>query len=190
MHSFNRISGMDNANPLVLSSAERAQHALALRTAEPSRAVAPEDEDLVEEIFSYSSISSFQFALLILVLKCSPHSDFLRSIRDPEHPRTLEELAVIYDGSVCIEHLPGRRLRIDVLFCPTVPHCSMATIIGLAIRVKLIKYFPEAKVLFPHLHCDLLLGILFISFCVSFSSIFVSRPGSTSPKKKVCLFHP
>ena len=61
---------MDNANPLVLSSAELAQHALALRTAEPSRAVAPEDEDLVEEIFSYDSC--FQIAMVDSHTQVSP----------------------------------------------------------------------------------------------------------------------
>jgi metal-sulfur cluster biosynthetic enzyme len=28
---------------------------------------------------------------------------------------------------------------VDVLFTPTVPHCSMATLIGLCIRVKLLR---------------------------------------------------
>jgi hypothetical protein len=48
-----------------------------------------------------------------------------------------------------IEHLPGppvRRLRIIIEFCPTVPHCSLASLIGLAIRLKLMLYFPQAKV--------------------------------------------
>ncbi|KAL3216003.1 hypothetical protein MRX96_033190 [Rhipicephalus microplus] len=31
---------------------------------------------------------------------------------------------------------------IDVAFRPTIPHCSMATLIGLAIRVKLLRCLP------------------------------------------------
>lgn len=33
--------------------------------------------------------------------------------------------------------------RINVQFTPTIPHCSMATLIGLSIRVKLIRSLPK-----------------------------------------------
>ena len=114
---------MDNAAPAIFSGAQLAAEAAARRASAPPRVVSADDEDLLEEIYN-----------------------FLRSIRDPEHPHTLEQLAVVYDGCVCIEHLPGRRVRIDVQFCPTVPHCSLATIIGLCIRVKLLRFFPHAKI--------------------------------------------
>jgi metal-sulfur cluster biosynthetic enzyme len=32
---------------------------------------------------------------------------------------------------------------IRVYFTPTIPHCSMATLIGLCIRVKLLRSLPE-----------------------------------------------
>ena len=32
---------------------------------------------------------------------------------------------------------------IDLTFTPTIPHCSMATLIGLTIRVKLIRSLPS-----------------------------------------------
>eukprot|EP00094_Tigriopus_californicus_P008578 TCALIF_08268-PA protein Name:"Similar to CG7949 MIP18 family protein CG7949 (Drosophila melanogaster)" AED:0.07 eAED:0.10 QI:0/0/0.5/1/1/1/2/3208/129 len=32
--------------------------------------------------------------------------------------------------------------EVDVTFTPTIPHCSMATLIGLAIRVKLLRSLP------------------------------------------------
>ena len=31
---------------------------------------------------------------------------------------------------------------VDVKFTPTIPHCSMATLIGLCIRVKLLRSLP------------------------------------------------
>jgi Iron-sulfur cluster assembly protein len=31
---------------------------------------------------------------------------------------------------------------VDVRFTPTIPHCSMATLIGLCIRVKLLRSLP------------------------------------------------
>ena len=33
--------------------------------------------------------------------------------------------------------------RVKVAFTPTVPHCSMATLIGLSIRVKLLRVLPR-----------------------------------------------
>ncbi len=32
---------------------------------------------------------------------------------------------------------------VEVTFVPTIPHCSMATLIGLCIRVKLLRSLPE-----------------------------------------------
>jgi metal-sulfur cluster biosynthetic enzyme len=33
--------------------------------------------------------------------------------------------------------------RVAVEFTPTIPHCSMATLIGLSIRVKLLRSLPS-----------------------------------------------
>ena len=38
-------------------------------------------------------------------------------------------------------HLDDERLQI--FFTPTIPHCSMATLIGLCLRVKLIRSLPK-----------------------------------------------
>lgn len=32
--------------------------------------------------------------------------------------------------------------KVDVKFTPTIPHCSMATLIGLSIRVQLLRALP------------------------------------------------
>lgn len=66
--------------------------------------------------------------------------DQIRDIRDPEHPHSLEELSVVDVDSVAVQSTaddsPGFG-RIDVTFTPTVPHCSLASIIGLSIQLKL-----------------------------------------------------
>ena len=130
-------------------------------------------------------------------------SDLIRSINDPEHPVTLEELRVVQEGSFryflasffsccccslshslthshshslslsfcsyypaipfqityhCPHVIPKQLLsyivfleQIDVnddenyvrvRFTPTIPHCSMATLIGLCIRVRLLRCLP------------------------------------------------
>jgi metal-sulfur cluster biosynthetic enzyme len=64
----------------------------------------------------------------------------IRHLNDPEHPLTLEQLHV-----VCLEHIyvDDVKSTVRVLFTPTIPHCSMATLIGLCIRVKLLRSMPS-----------------------------------------------
>jgi len=64
--------------------------------------------------------------------------DLIRSINDPEHPNTLEELRVVSAPQITI----GEN-RIVVEFTPTVPHCGMSTLIGLSIRVRLLRSLPD-----------------------------------------------
>ncbi|KAF5288256.1 hypothetical protein FQA39_LY04024 [Lamprigera yunnana] len=65
--------------------------------------------------------------------------DLIRTINDPEHPLTLEELHVVEDSLISVDN---HKNIIKVLYTPTIPHCSMATLIGLSIRVKLLRCLP------------------------------------------------
>ncbi|GAA6003311.1 hypothetical protein JCM10207_001856 [Rhodosporidiobolus poonsookiae] len=67
--------------------------------------------------------------------------DLIRSITDPEHPLTLEQLAVVSEPQITVKH--GKRPSVLVEFTPTIPHCSMATLIGLSLRVRLLRSLPE-----------------------------------------------
>jgi metal-sulfur cluster biosynthetic enzyme len=66
-------------------------------------------------------------------------SDLIRDITDPEHPLTLEELHVVQESLIQVDNDNN---DIQVNFTPTIPHCSMATLIGLSIRVKLLRCLP------------------------------------------------
>merc|ERR1712083_870605 len=66
--------------------------------------------------------------------------DLIRDINDPEHPLTLEQLNVVTEEQITVE---DDKNNIVVMFTPTIPHCSMATLIGLAIRVKLLRSLPD-----------------------------------------------
>ncbi|AFM99223.1 hypothetical protein EHEL_101310 [Encephalitozoon hellem ATCC 50504] len=86
-----------------------------------------------------------------MLQEVTPHTVFelIRDIRDPEHPYTLEQLGVVSkegisigainsDDSVLGIGLPIKYVR--VMFKPTIPHCSMAAVIGLCIKAQLNKY--------------------------------------------------
>ncbi|XP_076632140.1 MIP18 family protein galla-2 [Colletes latitarsis] len=66
--------------------------------------------------------------------------DLIRNINDPEHPLTLEELNVVEQSLIEIDNKAN---RVHVQFTPTIPHCSMATLIGLSIRVQLLRALPS-----------------------------------------------
>lgn len=65
--------------------------------------------------------------------------EHIRDIVDPEHPYTLEQLNVVDEQLVTVDDAGG---AVRVQFTPTVSHCSMATLIGLCLRVKLLKCLP------------------------------------------------
>mmetsp|Transcript_34 Transcript_34/g.51 ORF Transcript_34/g.51 Transcript_34/m.51 type:complete len:159 (-) Transcript_34:1383-1859(-) len=65
---------------------------------------------------------------------------YIRKLNDPEHPLTLEQLNVVNLDHIMVNDTENRIL---VQFTPTIPHCSMATLIGLSIRVKLLRSLPS-----------------------------------------------
>jgi len=65
--------------------------------------------------------------------------DMIRDINDPEHPLTLEDLNVVNEEHIFVD---DENNIVNVQFTPTIPHCSMATLIGLAIRVRLLRVLP------------------------------------------------
>eukprot|EP01017_Pseudomicrothorax_dubius_P003502 TRINITY_DN10519_c0_g1_i2.p1 TRINITY_DN10519_c0_g1~~TRINITY_DN10519_c0_g1_i2.p1 ORF type:complete len:161 (-),score=45.75 TRINITY_DN10519_c0_g1_i2:103-585(-) len=65
--------------------------------------------------------------------------EHIRHINDPEHPLTLEQLNIASPKHIYVNDEGN---TIEVLFTPTIPHCSMSTLIGLTIRAKLLRSLP------------------------------------------------
>ncbi|XP_063701078.1 MIP18 family protein galla-1 [Culicoides brevitarsis] len=64
--------------------------------------------------------------------------DILRTVRDPEKPTTLEDLDVISEDYIFVEKPTDSNVHVvRVEFKPTIQHCSLATLIGLCLRVKI-----------------------------------------------------
>ncbi|KAI4118324.1 MAG: hypothetical protein LQ345_001586 [Seirophora villosa] len=82
--------------------------------------------------------------------------DLIASIQDPEHPLTLGSLSVVNlpDISLTPTLSPPSSLSnqpttstpvmttVTVLVTPTITHCSLATVIGLGVRVRLEQALP------------------------------------------------
>ncbi|RAO72740.1 uncharacterized protein BHQ10_008752 [Talaromyces amestolkiae] len=76
------------------------------------------------------------------------NTDLISTISDPEHPISLGSLAVVSLPDIAISpSLPGNPsspLRtVTVLITPTITHCSLATVIGLGVRVRLEQSLPS-----------------------------------------------
>eukprot|EP00249_Psilotum_nudum_P007947 c20931_g1_i1 orf=433-903(+) len=65
--------------------------------------------------------------------------DHVRDIKDPEHPYSLEQLNVVTEESILVD---DKCSHVEITFTPTVQHCSMATVIGLCLRVQLLRCLP------------------------------------------------
>ena len=79
--------------------------------------------------------------------------DTIRHIRDPEYPYTLEELGVVRKSDISIK---GKVVTVN--FTPTIPKCTLASVLGLSIKIKLLRVLPlcyRAKVkIAVHSHDD------------------------------------
>ncbi|KAH0873748.1 hypothetical protein HID58_071110 [Brassica napus] len=64
---------------------------------------------------------------------------YVRDIRDPEHPYSLEQLSALSEDSITLN---DKLNRVLITFTPTIQHCSMSTIIGLRLRAKLKECLP------------------------------------------------
>ena len=73
--------------------------------------------------------------------------DIIRNIKDPEKEETLEELEVVRENLVSVNRLSAESsfYSVKVEFVPTVPHCSLATLIGLCLITKLNRELPSGR---------------------------------------------
>ncbi|WZZ68324.1 hypothetical protein YC2023_079694 [Brassica napus] len=108
------VSGLINENPIVYEIKER------------------------RDVRAYSSNTDELSVDAIDQLEVFAHH--IRDIKDPEHPYSLEQLKVLTEDSVEVD---DTKSHVRVTFTPTVEHCSMATIIGLCVRVKLMRSLPS-----------------------------------------------
>ncbi|KAF8865381.1 hypothetical protein BDZ45DRAFT_444413 [Acephala macrosclerotiorum] len=75
--------------------------------------------------------------------------DLIAPISDPEHPLSLESLGVVKLQDVHLISPPdptnrSALSRVLVELTPTVSHCSLATVIGLGVRVRLEQALPPS----------------------------------------------
>ena len=68
--------------------------------------------------------------------------DLISPISDPEHPLSLGALSVVNLPDIHITPLTSTLHTLLVEITPTITHCSLATVIGLGVRVRLEQALP------------------------------------------------
>lgn len=104
-----------------------------------------EDDSVVERIDEQEIYGNFLVLLLSAFnnQQADVSADLIATISDPEHPLTLGELAVINLPHIQVTDEPSSLTsRVLVELTPTVNHCSLATVIGLGVRVRLEQALP------------------------------------------------
>ena len=76
---------------------------------------------------------------------------------DPEKPSNLEDLNVVCEEDVVVEKLQDDEFFIRIEFVPTVPHCSLAPLIGKLISPLCFLEPLTNKELFFHNRCSFIL---------------------------------
>uniref|UniRef100_A0A3B3CWK1 Cytosolic iron-sulfur assembly component 2B n=1 Tax=Oryzias melastigma TaxID=30732 RepID=A0A3B3CWK1_ORYME len=112
-----KYSQLENANPVIFQ-----------RSGERQQTAAEEDEDVHDPIDDREIFD---------ILYKTTQNDLLMLYF---HPLSLEELNVVEQVRVQVNDADS---TVSVEFTPTIPHCSMATLIGLSIKVKLLRSLPS-----------------------------------------------
>ncbi|CAD6501550.1 BgTH12-07910 [Blumeria graminis f. sp. triticale] len=147
---------LDNANPTVIDASELDS----LRQKRRKKGETGRKDAVIDELFdqTHYKMDPFYMSEVQDVESDSDDSsiepideqeiyELIAPISDPEHPLSLESLGVVKPEDVHLSKYPdqtGPILLFHVLveLTPTVTHCSLATVIGLGVRVRLEQALP------------------------------------------------
>lgn len=140
----------DNANPTIINPSDLPSRRGSLPTAKRPGifdALVPAYPNLAHPFSSpeTSSISSNSDDEAREEIDEQEVYDLISTISDPEHPLSLGSLGVVKLDDIAIAAPTSPRSRIStvtVLLTPTTSACSLTTIIGLGVKVRLLQALP------------------------------------------------
>ncbi|KAF5660818.1 FAM96B [Fusarium circinatum] len=152
------MATLDNANPTILSASQ-----LPTRQKKAERRRGPDSkyDDIIFAKPSYLSgpfsqgpaawprMNDWQDEFSSEAIDEQEIYDLISTISDPEHPVSLGQLSVINLSDIHITPSPSMGVpdpntivQVVVEITPTITHCSLATVIGLGVRVRLEQALP------------------------------------------------
>ncbi|RJE18726.1 hypothetical protein PHISCL_08941 [Aspergillus sclerotialis] len=148
------MAEMQNSNPTILNAADLPTRLRPAATGKPGAygsGIFTQSLSNASDFFSTSPLSSSESEseddLMEEPIDEQEIYDLISTISDPEHPISLGELAVVSLPDIAIRpslpNVPSSPLQtVTVLITPTITHCSLATVIGLGVRVRLEQSLP------------------------------------------------
>ncbi|KAF5249174.1 hypothetical protein FANTH_5440 [Fusarium anthophilum] len=152
------MATLDNANPTILSASQLPTRQ---KKAEPRRGPDSKYDDIIFAKPSYLSgpfgqgpaawprMNDWQDEFSSEAIDEQEIYDLISTISDPEHPVSLGQLSVINLSDIHITPSPSMGVpdpnsivQVVVEITPTITHCSLATVIGLGVRVRLEQALP------------------------------------------------
>ncbi|KAF2164092.1 hypothetical protein M409DRAFT_56811 [Zasmidium cellare ATCC 36951] len=147
--------GKDNANPTILNPDDLPRRRRSTPSTQTKRGIfdvlAPAYPSLADPLSSPEALSDFSSdedeldATAREEIDEQEVYDLISSITDPEHPLTLGSLGVVNLEDIQIIPPSSPRSRISsvqVLITPTTSACSLTTVIGLGVKVRLVNALP------------------------------------------------
>lgn len=138
------MSDLINANPTVQTADSLPQRE---KTASVALSASEETFSYLQGLQSSLTLSSSEKSVENTIEQVDQQEiyDLIASISDPEHPLTLGQLSVVNLQDITVEqpNIPSSKGLIKVQITPTITHCSLATLIGLGIRVRLQRSVSE-----------------------------------------------
>ncbi|CAI6332193.1 unnamed protein product [Periconia digitata] len=141
----------DNANPTILNPSDlpsRRQESIGRRRNEGGTGLFDgliPQYNYLNDPFEQSALSSDSEDEVSEIIDEQEVYDLISSISDPEHPLSLGSLAVVNLPDIHIQPPISPFSSISTVLVeitPTITHCSLATVIGLGVRVRLEQALP------------------------------------------------
>lgn len=146
-------AGKDNANPTILNPDDLPRRRRSIPSTATKRGIfdslAPAYPSLADPASSPEALSDTTYSddsdEAREEIDEQEVYDLISSITDPEHPLTLGSLGVVNLEDIQIIPPSSPRSRISsvqVLITPTTSACSLTTVIGLGVKVRLVNALP------------------------------------------------
>lgn len=138
----------DNVNPTIINPSDLPSRRRAVPAAKTSSlfdALAPAYPSLPEDASSPEASSDSDSDAEREEIDEQEVYDLISTISDPEHPLSLGSLGVVKIDDIKIISPASARSRIStvqVLVTPTTSACSLTTVIGLGVKVRLLQSLP------------------------------------------------
>ena len=138
------MSEIQNSNPTILDEWQLPTRAVEQKQAGNEDIAALRHFSVLPETVSDPEVGDSLSDEEIEPIDAQEIFDLVANVRDPEHPVSLAQLSVVALDRIAVRDSGNadEPAEVHVEITPTITHCSLATLIGLGLRVRLERSLP------------------------------------------------